>query len=229
MAQAVHRAVAIDRERSREFGTVFSDSDQLSFPKKPRLLNEARVATVRPVVDDAGRFNGEHSVLAFVGSKEVDVRYVETSGEFQLIADEQVQALSRTDLRDLANAIRRYQETVPWDDGVAGRVLVGLNERIFPTCLSSFTMRSVSDLGEVVLLAGHAGALEIDVVLQLASSEVTLLITQRGAAAQKRLPTTQEAQELALVLEKLVDGQPITKKLVLVALVLESLRRRAVH
>ncbi len=208
---------------------MFSDSDQLRFPKRRRLLSDARISNVGPVVDDTGRFSGEHRVLAFVGSREVDVRYVETSGEFQLVAEGEVHDLSRTDLRDLANAIRRYQETVPWDDGEAGKVLVGLNELIFPSCLSAFSVRSVSDLGEVVLVAGRADRLDVDVTLNLASGELLLMVSRPGLKARKRAPTTQEAHDLSLALRPLVEGRPLSGKTALLAVVIEATRRRSMH
>ncbi len=74
-----------------------TDSDELKFPKKPRPFNEARIAQVLPVIDDHGDFSGEHRLSAVVGSQEVEVRFVEASGEFQLMEDDAVRELSRTD------------------------------------------------------------------------------------------------------------------------------------
>ncbi len=78
-----------------------TDSDELKFPKKPRPFNQARIAKVVPVIDDHGEFSGEHRLSAIVGHQEVEVRFVEASGEFQLVdEDDDVRELSRTDLKD---------------------------------------------------------------------------------------------------------------------------------
>jgi hypothetical protein len=83
-----------------------TDSDELKFPKKPRPFNQARIAKVVPVIDDHGEFSGEHRLSAIVGHQEVEVRFVEASGEFQLVdEDDDVRELSRTDLKDLASAL----------------------------------------------------------------------------------------------------------------------------
>lgn len=208
---------------------MFSDSDELRFPKARRPFSDARIAHVAPVVDDTGRFSGEHRVAAVVGSHEVDVRYIETSGEFQLIADDDVRELSRTDLRDLASALNRYQQMVPWDDGEAGRVLVGLNDAIFPSCLATFSLRTVSDLGEVLLVAGKADGLDVDVVLNAATGALTLLVSKDGKRSRKREPSSQEAHDLVHALRPLVEGRPATRKTVLLAVVIEAARRRFTH
>jgi hypothetical protein len=207
---------------------MYSDSD-LRFPKTRRPFSEARIAHVSPLIDGRGRFSGEHRVAAVIGSKEVDVRYVETSGEFQVIADHDVRALSRTDLRDLAAALQRYQQMVPWDDGEAGRVLVGLNDAIFPSCLATFTLRTVSDLGEVILVAGKADSLDVDVVLNAATGSLTVMVSKEGKRSRKRAPSSQEAHDLIHALRPLVEGRPLTRKSVLLALVLEAARRCATH
>ncbi|MBL8919805.1 MAG: hypothetical protein JNJ54_13135 [Myxococcaceae bacterium] len=208
---------------------MFSDSDELKFPRKLRAFNEARIARVLPVRDEQGEFSGEHLLSAVVGSREVDVRYVETSGEFQLIEDDEVRELSRTDLKDLAAALKRYQQGVPWDDGEAGRVLVGLNDAIFPTRLETFALRSVSDLGRVVLVAGKTEHEGIDVTLDSVTGELTLILSREGAGTKKRALTTQEAHDLVLVLRPLVEGRPANRKTMLLAVVIEAARRRASH
>lgn len=207
-----------------------SDSDELKFPRKPRPFNEARIAKVLPVMDHHGDFSGEHRLSAIVGSQEVEVRFVEASGEFQLMEDEDdVRELSRTDLKDLASALRRYQQNVPWDDGEAGRVLIGLNDAITPTRLSSFSVRSVSDLGPVVLVAGKTDAEAIDVVLDAVTGELTLIISKDDHGSKKRAPSTQEAHDLVTALRDRVEGRPATQKTMLLAVVLEAARRSALN
>lgn len=207
-----------------------SDSDELKFPKKPRPFNEARIAQVLPVIDDHGDFSGEHRLSAVVGSQEVEVRFVEASGEFRLIEeDDDVRELSRTDLKDLASALRRYQQNVPWDDGEAGRVLVGLNDAITPTRLSAFTVRSVSDLGPVVLVAGKTDSEDIDVVLDAVTGELTLIISKEDRGSKKRSPTTQEAHDLVTALRARVEGRPANRNTMLLAVVLEAARRSALN
>jgi hypothetical protein len=215
---------------------MFSDSDELRFPasigaapRKNRTFNEARIAGVTPINDTGGTFSGEHRVAAVVGSREVEVRYVESSGEFLLLDDDDVRELSRTDLKDLASALRRYQQTVPWEDGEAGRVLVGLNEAIFPTRLEAFGVRSVSDLGRCVLVAGQTGAEGVDVVLDAHTGELSLILSHEGKGSKKRQPTTQEAHDLVGALRPLVEGRPATRKTMLLAVVIEAARRRASH
>ncbi len=204
-------------------------SDELRFPKRRRTFNEARIARVLPVQDERGTFSGEHVVSAIIGSREVDVRYVEGSGEFQLIEDDDVRELSRTDLKDLASALRRYQQTVPWDDGEAGLVLVGLNDAIFPTRLETFTLRSVSDLGRVILVAGKTDAESVDVVLDAVTGELSLIVSHAGRGSKKRALSTQEAHDLLSALRPLVEGRGATRKTMLLAVVLEAARRRASH
>lgn len=206
-----------------------TDSDELKFPKKPRPFNEARIAQVLPVMDDHGDFSGEHRLSAVVGSQEVEVRFVEASGEFRLVEDDDVRELSRTDLKDLASALRRYQQNVPWDDGEAGRVLVGLNDAITPTRLSAFTVRSVSDLGPVVLVAGKTDSEDIDVVLDAVTGELTLIISKEDRGSKKRSLTTQEAHDLVTALRARVEGRPANRNTMLLAVVLEAARRSALN
>lgn len=206
-----------------------TDSDELKFPKKPRPFNEARIARVLPVIDDHGDFSGEHLLSAVVGSQEVEVRFVEASGEFQLLEDDDVRELSRTDLKDLASALRRYQQNVPWDDGEAGRVLVGLNDAITPTRLSTFSVRSVSDLGPVVLVAGKTDSEDIDVVLDAVTGELSLIISKEDHGSKKRAPSTQEAHDLVTALRARVEGRPANRTTMLLAVVLEAARRSALN
>lgn len=208
---------------------MHSDSDELKFPRKQRTFGDARIARVLPVVDDHGDFSGEHVLSAVVGSREVDVRFVETSGEFQIVDEDELRELSRTDLKDLASALRRYQQNVPWDDGEAGRVLLGLNDAITPTPLSSFTVRSVSDLGPVVLVAGRTDHGDVDVVLSAVTGELALISSREGAGTKRRPASSQEAHDLAMVLAARVEGRPATRKTMLLAVVLEAARRRAHH
>ncbi|MBE2251060.1 MAG: hypothetical protein IAE78_16090 [Myxococcus sp.] len=206
-----------------------SDTDELTFPRKRRPFDAARIARVAPVLDDHGDFSGEHVLAAVVGSLEVEVRFVEASGEFQIVEDEDVRELSRTDLKDLAKALRRYQQNVPWDDGEAGRVMVGLNDALTPTRLSSFAVRSVSDLGPVVLVAGKTESEDLDVVLDAVTGELSLLVCREDQRSKRRAVSTQEAHDLVTVLRERVEGRPATRKTMLLAVVLEAARRRALN
>ncbi len=207
-----------------------TDSDELKFPKKPRPFNQARIAKVVPVIDDHGEFSGEHRLSAIVGHQEVEVRFVEASGEFQRVEeDDDVRELSRTDLKDLASALRRYQQNVPWDDGEAGRVLVGLNDAITPTRLSTFTVRSVSDLGPVVLVAGKTDAEDLDVVLDAVTGELSLIISKEAHGSKKRAPSSQEAHDLATALRSRIEGRPANRTTMLLAVVFEAARRTALN
>jgi hypothetical protein len=206
-----------------------TDSDELKFPKKPRPFNQARIAKVVPVIDGRGDFSGEHRLSAIVGSQEVEIRFIEASGEFQLVEEDDVRELSRTDLKDLASALRRYQQNVPWDDGEAGRVLVGLNDAITPTRLSTFTVRSVSDLGPVVLVAGKTDAEDIDVVLDAVTGELSLIISKEAHGSRKRAPSSQEAHDLATALRARIEGRPANRNTMLLAVVFEAARRSALN
>jgi hypothetical protein len=108
-------------------------------------------------------------------------------------------------------------------------VLVGLNDAIFPTRLDGFTVRSVSDLGRVILVAGAAGPEAVDVVLDSVTGELSLLVSREGRGSKKRAPTTQEAHDLHRALAPLVEGRAATRKGLLLTVVLEAARRRASH
>ncbi|MDX2009684.1 MAG: hypothetical protein SFW67_05820 [Myxococcaceae bacterium] len=208
---------------------MHSDTDELEIPRKVRAFDGARVQRVKPLVDEQGDFSGEHRLVTVVGSREVEVRYLETSGEFQVLEADEARELTRSELKDLAKALLRYQQSVPWDDGEAGKVLLGLNEAIFPTRLDGFSLRSVSDLGRVILVAGTAGGEAVDVVLDAVTGELSLLLSREGRGTKKRAPTTQEAHDLHRVLRPLVEGRAATRKVLLLTVVVEAARRRASH
>jgi hypothetical protein len=208
---------------------MHSDTGELTLPKKRRTFDGARVERVKPLLDDQGEFSGEHRLSTIVGSREVEVRYLETSGEFQLLEDDEARELTRSELKDLAKALSRYQQSVPWDDGEAGRVLMGLNEAIFPTRLDGFAVRSVSDLGRVILVAGSSGPDPLDVVLDAVTGELTLILSREGRGSKRRAPSTQEAHDLHRALRPLVEGRAATRQGLLLTVVLEAARRRASH
>ncbi len=205
-----------------------TDSSELLIHRKKRTFSRAQIERVERVIDDRGDFSGEHVLSAVVDSQEVEIRYLETSGEFQLVEDHDLRELTPSDLKDLASAMLRYQQNLPWDDG-AGRVMVGLNEAITPTRLASFSVRSVSDLGRVILVAGKTEHDDVDVVLDAVNGELTVLVSREGQHSKKRTPNTQEAHDLVLALRPLVEGRPTTPKTMLLAVVIEAARRRATH
>jgi DNA polymerase III delta prime subunit len=204
---------------------VKTDTDELKIPPRSRPFVKARVDRVVSVVDSRGHFSGEHLLETIVGTQEVEVRFLEASGEFQVVEDDDVHELTRSDLKDLEAALRRFQENLPWDDSEAGLVLMGLTEAIAPTRLSSFTVRSVSDLGPVVLVAGKADEEDIDVVLELASGELTLIISKEDQGSTRRAPSTHEAHDLAMALRVEIEGLPSNQRTVLLAVVLHAALR----
>jgi hypothetical protein len=140
-----------------------------------------------------------------------------------------VEELSRSDLRDIGPALQRYQANVPWIDSVTGDVLRAVNDAIFPTTLSDFAPRSVSDLGPVVLLAGRTAREEIDVMLDSKSGDLSVLVTRDGRTAARRPLTSQEAWDLCVALRTRIEGQRVTASRSLMALVMEAARRQAHH
>lgn len=206
---------------------MISDSDHTPrFSSKPRPFQSFRVSKVERLDN-----SGEAAVRGVVGEKEVELRFVEMSGEFRVITHEgdEVEELTRSDLRDIGPALARYQSNVPWVDSVTGHVLKAVNDAIFPTTLADFVTRSVSDLGAVVLLAGRTPREEIDVLLDTRSGELSILVTSEGRKAARRPLTSQEAWDLAVVLRARVEGQRVTASRSLIALVLEAARRQAHH
>jgi hypothetical protein len=153
------------------------------------------------------------------------------SGEFRVITHEGdgVEELTRSDLRDIGPALQRYQANVPWIDSITGDVLKAVNDAIFPTTLSDFTPRSVSDLGPVILLAGRTAREEIDVMLDAKSGDLSVLVTREGRKAARRPLTSQEAWDLCVALRARIEGQRITASRSLMALVMEAARRQAHH
>ncbi|MFZ5440412.1 MAG: hypothetical protein ACOZQL_10405 [Myxococcota bacterium] len=195
------------------------------FPRKSRPLESFRVSNVERLQTESG----EAAVRGVVGGREVEVRFVETSGEFHLVSDDGVEELSRSDLRDFGPALARFQQNVPWVDSLTGEVLKAVNEAIFPTSLTDFAPRSVSDLGPVVLLAGRTAREEIDVVLDTRTSELSIIVTAGARKSARRPLTSQEAWDLAVVLRARVDGQRVTRARSLFALLIEAARRQARH
>lgn len=175
--------------------------------------------------------SGEAAVRGRLGEREVEVRYLEASGEFKLVTEdgEGVEEVTRSDLRDIGPALARYQQNVPWTDSATGHVLKAVNEAIFPTTLADFAMRSVSDLGAVVLLAGRTPRESIDVLLDTRSGELSIIVTSAERKAARRPLTSQEAWDLAVVLRARFEGRRVTPTRSLLALVAEASRRQAHH
>lgn len=206
---------------------MMSDSDPSPrFPPTRRPFQSFRVSQIERIEE-----SGEAAVRGQVGGREVELRFVEMSGEFRIVTHEgeETAELSRSDLRDIGPALARYQQNVPWVDSLTGHVIKAVNDAIFPTTLSDFTPRSVSDLGTMVLLAGRTPREDIDLMLDGKTGELTLLVTSDGRTAARRPLTSQEAWDLCLALRSRVAGQRVTVSRSLLALVLESARRQAHH
>lgn len=206
---------------------MISDSSPTPrFSRQPRPFQSFRVNKVERINN-----SGEAAVRGQVGGRDVEVRFVETSGEFRVVTHEgdAVEELTRSDLRDIGPALAKYQQAVPWIDSVTGHLLQAVNDAIFPTTLSDFTPRSVSDLGAVVLLAGRTEREEIDVLLDNKTGELTVLVTREGRKAARRPLTSQEAWDLGVALRARVEGQRVTVSCSLLALVIEAARRQSHH
>ena len=206
---------------------MMSDSDHAPrFPRKSRPFQSFRVSKVERIDD-----SGEAAVRGQVGGRDVELRFGENSGECRLVTHdgEQIEELTRSDLRDIGPALARYQQNVPWVDSVTGHVLQAVNDAIFPTTLADFAPRSVSDLGAVVLLAGRTPREDIDVMLDTRTGELTILVTSEGRKAARRPLTSQEAWDLSVALRARVEGQRVTTSRTLLALVIEAARRQAHH
>ena len=203
---------------------MMRDSDP-RFPARTRPFQSFRVSKIERIED-----SGEAAVRGQVGDREVELRFVETSGEFRIITQdgEETAELSRSDLRDIGPALARYQQNVPWVDSLTGHVIQAVNDAIFPTTLSDFTPRSVSDLGTMVLLAGRTPREEIDVMLDT-KGELTILVTAEGRKAARRPLSSQEAWDLCVALRSRVEGQRVTVSRSLMAPVIEAARRQAHH
>ncbi len=185
-----------------------------------RSLQAFRVSAVEAMDDESG----ESVVRGRANGRDVEVRFVETSGEFRLVTDDGVEELTRSDLRDLGPALARFQADVPWSDPVTGRVLRAVNEAIFPTTLSDLSVRSVSAPSKrVVLLTGRTAREEIDVVFDRASAELSIIVSGDGRKAPRRRLTSQEAWELSIVL------RASTRQTSLIVALIEAARRHAHH
>ncbi len=182
-------------------------------------MKSFRVNAVERLSDDSG----EAAVRGQVGGREVEVRFVETSGEFSLVTDDGAQELSRSDLRDLGPALAQYQRNVPWTDSLTGVVLKAVNDAIFPTTLADLRVRSVSELSPNVLLTGRTAREDIDVLLDTRSGDLSIIVTAKGRKAPRRPMTSQEAWDLSIVLRALGSASS------LVALLVEAARRHSHH
>lgn len=196
------------------------------FTTQPRPFKAFRVNNVERLEE-----SGEAAVHGQVGGKDVELRFMETSGEFRVVTNEgdDVGELSRSDLRDIGPALARFQQNVPWVDSITGHVLKAVNDAIFPTTLADFAPRSVSDLGAVVLLTGRTPREDIDVMLDGKSGELTVLVSSEGRKAARRPLTTQEAWDLCVALRTRIEGKRVTSASSLIALVVEAARRQAHH
>lgn len=205
---------------------MYSDSDSHPrFVKRTRPFKGFRVESVERDDD-----SGESAVRGQVKGRSVEVRYVETSGEFRMVSTEgDVEELSRSDLRDIGPALAQFQNNVPWTDSAAGYVLRAVNEAIFPTSLSDFRARTVSDLGGMVLLTGWTPREELDLVLDTRSGELSIIVTSHERKAPRRPITAQEAWDLAVLLTAQLEGKRITTQTSLIAVIAEAARRRSGH
>jgi hypothetical protein len=205
---------------------MHQDSDRSPrFARKNRLFESFRVSAVERVRPS------ETAVRGRLRGREVEVRYVETSGEWRLtsVEGDDTQELSRSDLRDLGPALLTYQKSVPWVDSLAGRVLMAVNEAVFPTTLADFAPRSVSDLGPVLLLTGRTPREEIDVILDSSTGELSILVTREGRKAARRPVTSQEAWDLSTALRRRIEGLCVTPTTSLLALFIAAGRRSGHH
>ena len=215
------------RGLTENYSTMMNDSDHaLRFPKKARPFQSFRVNKVERITD-----SGEAAVRGQVHGKDVELRFVEMSGEFRVVTHEgdAIEELSRSDLRDIGPALARYQQNVPWVDSVTGHVIQAVNDAIFPTTLADFAPRSISALGAVVLLAGRTPREDIDVMLDMKTNELTILVSHDGRKAARRPVTSQEAWDLSVALRSRVEGHRVTGTRILMALVIEAARRQAHH
>lgn len=206
---------------------MISDSDHSPrFSKQPRPFKAFRVSKVERLDN-----SGEAAVRGQVGDRDVELRFVEMSGEFRVVTHEgdEVGELTRSDLRDIGPALARYQQNVPWVDSVTGHVLQAVNDAIFPTTLADFAPRSVSDLGALLLLTGRTAREDIDVMLDTRSGELSILVSSGGRKAARRPLTSQEAWDLCVALRARLEGQRVTTSRSLLALIVEAARRQAHH
>ena len=206
---------------------MLSDSDHAPrFSRQPRKFQSFRVSKVERIDN-----SGEAAVRGSVGDRDVELRFMEMSGEFRVVTHEgdEVAELTRSDLRDIGPALAKYQQNVPWVDSVTGHVLKAVNDAIFPTTLSDFTPRSVSDLGSLLLLTGRTAREDIDVMLDARTKELSILVSSEGRKAARRPLTSQEAWDLCVALRARVEGQRVTVSRSLMALVIEAARRQAHH
>lgn len=205
---------------------MFSDSIHAPhFPRSQRPLQSFRVSNVERLA----RESGEAAVRGVVDGREVEVRFIETSGEFHLVTEDGEAELSRSDLRDFGPALAQFQQNVPWVDSLTGNVLKAVNDAIFPTSLADFAPRSVSDLGPVVLLAGRTPREDVDVLLDTRTGELSIIVTVGERKAARRPLTSQESWDLAVVLRARVEGLRVTRQRSLMALIIEAARRQARH
>ncbi len=205
---------------------MISDSEPTPrFTSQPRPFKAFRVNKVERIEE-----SGEAAVRGQVGEVNVELRFMEASGEFRIVSNEGDDAeLSRCDLRDIGPALARFQQNVPWVDSITGHVIKAVNDAIFPTTLADFAPRSVSDLGAVVLLSGRTPREDIDVMLDAKTGELTVLVSNQGRKAARRPLTTQEAWDLCVALRARIEGKRVTSTSSLIALVVEAARRQAHH
>lgn len=197
------------------------------FEKKLRPFRTFAVSEVKRLTDVSGP-TGEAVVRGKLEGREVEIRYVETSGEFYA-ESEDGRELSLTDLRDLGAAVSQFQKSVPWVDSITGSVLLGVNEATFPTALEHYRLRSVSDLGRVVLVTGSTPKEDVDVVLDTVTGELSLLLARANNGTRRRAISSQEAWDLARALGDVLEGRRATRTTVLLALVVAAARRRSGH
>jgi hypothetical protein len=196
---------------------------------KKRLFLGACISGVNTLPDEEPYDHERRVLRGFVGSREFMVSYVETSGEFFVVDANEPRELSRTDLRDLAAALARYRQTVPWEDDEAARIQLGLNDAIFPARLEHFQARSISDLGPVILLTGRTEKEDVDVLLDTVTGTLNVMVCREGRVSKKRRPTMQEAHDLKLALQTMLEGRTHSRETMLLRVVLDAAHRGSMH
>lgn len=223
LAPEVQSCVALGAVPCRQLGMNVTPRTEL---KKERLFQGARVAEITPEIDEVGTRTGTHVVRMERDGEALEVRFREQSGEFHLVEDDAVE-LTTSELRDLAAVVGRYNANVPWRDSVTASVLSGINDAIFPRVFAEYRMRSVTQLGRVILLTGSIKAEHVDVVLDTVTQQLTVLLSRGSQPTRKRAISAAEAFDLAKTLKTVrsfgMDDEPHT----LVGSLIDAARRRA--
>lgn len=165
-------------------------------------------------------------VSGVLDGRQVQVRYLEPSGEFELVTRNQRRAMTEGELRALSCVMERFQHELPWVDPATGSILNGLKDAISVSAFAAFQVRSVSALGHLVLLTGHGARGDFDVVLDTATRRVTVMEPCPGmdGRALKRAMTGRERADLRVILEAWTHRRLRGPTLRLITEVLSALR-----